>query len=214
MQENEETQLAATCSRCGKLRILQVNGQYSQTPNGDNNLEEPIKVLLASCESRADVALFYRYLEQVAGNEWDWSEPKLLWPSKGPTALPSEVPHRVSTAFDEAQRCLSLGMTTPAAIMARKSIELACAEQGYHERALQDSIKRMVKDGKLEARLAEWADALREVGNEGAHRAPPPRKQDVSDVLMFARALFEYIYVLNVAFEKFTNRRKGIPTDA
>lgn len=209
MQEIEETQLAATCPHCGKLKILQVAGQYSQTPNDTNRLEEPTVVLLASCDGCSDVALFYRYLEQGDGNDWDWSEPKLLWPSKGPTALPAEVPHRVSTSFDQAQRCLSLGMTTPAAVMARKSIELACAEQGYHERSLQASIRRMVEDGKLEARLAEWADALREVGNEGAHEGSPPHKQDVSDVLMFARALFEYIYVLNIAFEKFTNRRKA-----
>jgi hypothetical protein len=197
--------LAATCPHCGKVKILKVEGSFTQSPDDDRGIEEPYKVLLVSCGSCSDVALYTRYLEQLGTNEWDWSDPKLLWPSTGPTALPSDVPRKISAAFAQAQQCFSLGMHEPAAIMARKSIELACEDQGYGKGHLVDRIKTMVKDGKLESRLADWANALREVGNEGAHGKP--QKQDVSDALMFARALFEYIYVLNVAYERFAQRR-------
>ena len=66
----------------------------------------------------------------------------------------------------------------------------------------------MKADGLIDSTIAEWADALRILGNEGAHYTgnPVPR-DDAEDALAFAEALLDHVYVLRKRFEDFAKRR-------
>jgi hypothetical protein len=59
----------------------------------------------------------------------------------------------------------------------------------------------------IDGTLAEWADALRVVGNEGAHyTGRVVAREDAEDALDFAEALLDHLYVLRQRFTDFQSR--------
>lgn len=147
--------------------------------------------------------MLMQYWDQNADG-WSGMEP--VWPREQ-LWLPPGVPFRVHNTFIEAQRCHKTKSYQAAAMMVRKTVELACEERGYKEYKLINSIKKMKEAGVIEGRLFDWADALREIGNEGAHERNPPARQDVEDALDFTRTLLDYLYVMSAKFDEFTARR-------
>lgn len=64
--------------------------------------------------------------------------------------------------------------------------------------------------GKIDGRLFEWAQALRVLGNEGAHFTEAEvTREDASDSIDLAEALLDYMYVLSAQFDEFKARRGG-----
>jgi hypothetical protein len=60
----------------------------------------------------------------------------------------------------------------------------------------------------IDARLLEWADSLRLLGNLGAHFTDEVvTKQDASDAPDLIEAMLDYVYVFSVKFEQFKARR-------
>ena len=69
-------------------------------------------------------------------------------------------------------------------------------------------------DGLVDATLAQWVDALRVLGNEGAHyTGKQVPRDDAEDALAFAEALLDHIYVLRKRFDKFAARRASKKSD-
>jgi hypothetical protein len=92
--------------------------------------------------------------------------------------------------------------------MVRRVLEGACRENSVQERTLVKSLEKLKADGFIDTTIAEWADALRILGNEGAHyTGKQVPRDDAEDALAFAEALLDHIYVLRKRFEKFANRR-------
>jgi hypothetical protein len=54
----------------------------------------------------------------------------------------------------------------------------------------------------IDARLLEWADSLRVLGNAGAHFTGQVTEQDVSDALDLIEAMLDYVYVFSAKFEQ------------
>jgi hypothetical protein len=69
------------------------------------------------------------------------------------------------------------------------------------------SLKKLADDGRIDETLAQWADALRIIGNKGAHyTGEPVAREDAEDALAFAEALLDHIYVLRQRFAQFLAR--------
>lgn len=82
------------------------------------------------------------------------------------------------------------------------------------ERILFKGLEKLKENGLVDAILAEWADALRILGNEGAHyTGKQVPRDDAEDALAFAEALLDHIYVLRKRFEKFATRRASKSSD-
>jgi hypothetical protein len=95
--------------------------------------------------------------------------------------------------------------------MVRRTLEGVCQEQGITKRQpLAASLKQLRDDGKIEGRLLEWAEALRFLGNQGAHyTGTPVSREDAADALALSEALLDYMYVLTAQYEKFRQRRSA-----
>ena len=77
------------------------------------------------------------------------------------------------------------------------------------ERTLAKSLEGLKTAQLIDSTIAEWANALRVLGNEGAHyTGNPVSRDDAEDALAFAEALLDHIYVLRLRFRKFAERRK------
>ncbi len=60
----------------------------------------------------------------------------------------------------------------------------------------------------MDGLLAEWADALRLLGNESAHfTGKEVSREDAEDSLAFGEALLDHLYVLRERFAEFQSRR-------
>jgi len=148
-------------------------------------------------------------VQEDAGDGWD--EPYRLYPAQGTRVNPA-LPAPIRSAFGEALACVKAKAFTAAAIMCRKTLEGVCAEHGIVARTLVVGLKEMKEKGIIEARLFEWADALRVVGNEAAHDvAVTVSKADAMDIVEFTNALLEYVFTFRDRFEKFKKRRKTLP---
>jgi Domain of unknown function (DUF4145) len=76
------------------------------------------------------------------------------------------------------------------------------------QRRFGGSRLRELRDrGLIDDTLAEWADTLRVVGNEGAHyTGRAVAREDAEDALSFAEALLDHLYVLRKKFAEFQAR--------
>lgn len=69
-------------------------------------------------------------------------------------------------------------------------------------------LEQLKESGKIDGRLLEWSQALRLLGNEGAHFSEKVvTEDDAADALALAEALMDYLYVYSTQFEKFKQRR-------
>jgi hypothetical protein len=95
------------------------------------------------------------------------------YPAPGMGVLDKQVNKGVASAYDEGMRCLSIGANRAAAVMFRSALSLFVKDKGNDkacgERHLKTALKHMKADGSLHSSLAEWADHLNQLGNEGAH---------------------------------------------
>jgi Domain of unknown function (DUF4145) len=93
--------------------------------------------------------------------------------------------------------------------MVRRTLEGTCAEQGIKKRTLAEALKDLQLQGIIDGTLAAWADALRVIGNIGAHyTGTAVSRQEAEDALAFAEALLDHIYVLRKRFNEFKARLK------
>jgi Domain of unknown function (DUF4145) len=125
----------------------------------------------------------------------------------------NNAPEPLRREFEEAQACFTAKAYEATVVMVRRVLEGTCKENDVQERTLAKSLDKLKAGGLIDATLAQWADALRILGNEGAHYTgnQVPR-DDAEDALAFAEALLDNIYVLRKRFEKFADRRarKGL----
>lgn len=139
----------------------------------------------------------------------DWDPPVIILPAETVT-LDKSVPDEIAGSYKEAQRVLSHASGyTAAAIMCRRTLEGMCENQAAHGATLKAKLEDLRNRGIIEAKLFEWADdVLRALGNDAAHDVSVMiTKQDAEDALDFTRALIEYLYVFQPAFQRFRARR-------
>ena len=142
-----------------------------------------------------------------------WYEPenKRLWPPV--TALAPGIPASIAREMVEARACFDANLYTATAVMVRRTLEGMCIEQGTQKKALFQALQELRDNGKIEGRLFDWAQALRVLGNQGAHFSKESvSREDAADALSLAEALLNYIYVFTAKYEEFQNRRQA-PTD-
>ena len=74
-------------------------------------------------------------------------------------------------------------------------------------------MRNLKQKGTIEPRLHEWDDKiLRILGNEAAHQVRNDiSKEDAQDALDFTKAIVEYLYVFEAAYENFKKRRAVSP---
>ncbi len=139
------------------------------------------------------------------GGGFDDDNPVIVFPV--PPRLSPSVPAGLRREWDEAQTCSRAKAYAACVVMVRRTLEGTCADQGVKARSLAQGLKQLAKNGLMDETLARWADALRIVGNKGAHfTGEQVTREDAEDALAFAEALLDHIYVLRQRFDQFLAR--------
>lgn len=128
-----------------------------------------------------------------------------IYPSIEDLDAPDGTPGNVADAYRAALVNLKTegpGFWEAAAIMARRSIELAIAGiDGVKKGSLKSMIDEMGAKGLLTKAMVDWANEVRIIGNEGAHENGLTR-EDAEQAVYFAEMLFTYIFKLPGMLEK------------
>ncbi|MEV7512487.1 DUF4145 domain-containing protein [Streptomyces sp. NPDC091201] len=193
--------ILVSCARCDERTMAEVEGELE-----DRNVEHgpPTLLQLARCAKCGQGVLA---VEEDYGHGWD-GEPLTVWPVTH-NAISPLVPTALRQAHDEARKCFSIKAYTASAVMVRRTLEGVCKEQGVTKTPLMRALQELRDTEKIEGRLFDWAQALRTLGNHGAHFTDQAvTREDAADALALTEALLDYMYVLAARYEEFNKRRQ------
>jgi HEPN domain-containing protein len=191
------------CPHCSAFVDGKVLGEkeWSADDYGD-----PRKVVLLECPTCDSALLGFTEIAQTADGEWDWYRPTRLWP-KPTEPLPHIIPREARKALKDAKKCLDCGVNSAAAVMAGRAIEAMCKEK-VGAKTLAKGLEKMKDQGLIDEKIWNWGDALRKERNLGAHASGTEvSKEDAEDILDFATAIFEYVYVLAAKYDDYMERK-------
>jgi Domain of unknown function (DUF4145) len=195
MPDPSDPRLAVVCRACAYPSSAYVAGKI--TGEDEHGLFE---LSLIRCE-------FCDFPMLVRQDEASEAVPFEVWPTSR-RALHEGIPQKIRYGVTEAQKCFESGAFLATAVMVRRAIEGFCADHGANQRTLHRSLQELVQRDVIDARLLEWADGLRVLGNVGAHFTDETvTKQDARDALDLIEAILDYVYVFSAKFEQFKVRR-------
>lgn len=119
-----------------------------------------------------------------------------VYPAPLPKPSEKDIPDEIRADLDEAKVCFSAGAYRAAAVMARRTIQVAATDKGATGDKLVSQIHELKQTGKITEDLKEWADAVRWIGNDAAHpTGSPVTYDDAEDVLHLAEQFLHVLYV-------------------
>jgi hypothetical protein len=135
-----------------------------------------------------------------------WESPIRLWPCPEELYDPN-IPHFVRTSLDDARKCFHAKVYTACAVMCGRALEAICKEK-TGETILAKGLQELKSTNQIDDQLFNWGEALRKERNIGAHASEETvSRLDAQDILDFANAIVEYVYVMTAKFEAYKARK-------
>ena len=192
------------CPHCEKPALQAVRGEATIRDEYQDPFLLGYTYIMLQCAECQEVSLQIKVDEVISDPGYE--VPKFVYPAR--RQLSNAVPEPLRREFDEARSCFDNKTYTAAVVMVRRTLEGICKDNSVNEKVLAKSIEKMVADGLIDRTLAEWADGLRVLGNQGAHfTGTQVSREDANDALAFVEALLDQIYVLGRRFNEFKKRR-------
>lgn len=196
---------AIICPNCERASTASIRGVavWDGFDRDGNFLAPPTQWSFVQCDYCRGVAIQWR---EDYGEGFEADEPIVVYPT--PRRLSHDIPRKLRAEWDEARTCFDVKAYKATVVMVRRTLEGACRLQGAPKSTLNRNIKWLLDEGKINSTLADWADLLRVLGNEGAHfTGNRVSREDAEDALDFAEALLDHLYVLRKRFDEFKARR-------
>lgn len=193
------------CSKCESkvdAKIL-TEREYGSTDDCD-----PFIYYFLECPACLGVMVGHSDLVQYGPDKWDFEHPTRVWPDPVHSGfLHPSIPKIVQDSIEEGRRCFKARAYLACAVMCGRAIEAICKEEKTASHSLAEGLKELKNKGVIDGRLFEWSEALRKHRNIGAHASEEViSREDAQDILEFAIAICEYIYVLSDRYAKFQAR--------
>lgn len=169
---------------------------------------EPHKYQFVECSQCGSVLVGWAEWEMGEDSDQGWGHLVRQWPEPD-ARLHSNIPRIVRRALEEAKRCFGSKSFMACAVMCGRAIEGLCKDK-VKSKYLGDGLKKLKAAKIIDEKLFEWGEALRNERNIGAHAGDETiSRQDASDVLDFALAMAEYVYVLDDKYKAYKARKAG-----
>jgi hypothetical protein len=144
-------------------------------------------------------------LRENYGQGFEEDHPTVVY--SAPPKISSRVPLSLRREWEEARTCFDAKAYTACGVMVRRTLEGTCKDQGVKAKTLARGLRELKDQELIDGVLAEWADALRVLGNQSAHfTGKEISREDAEDSLAFAEALLDHIYVFRKRFAEFQKR--------
>jgi len=147
-------------------------------------------------------------LYQTGPDRYEWSDATRLWPEPE-KYLDWNLPDLVRSSLEEAEKCYKAKAYNACAVMCGRALESICSEHNTKNKFLAGGLKELLDNQIIDKRIYEWGEALREHRNIGAHATGGKiSKKDAKDLLDFANAICDYVFVLTNKFKDFMKRKE------
>jgi hypothetical protein len=114
----------------------------------------------------------------------------------------------VRHSIQEAEKCLTVRAYSACAVMCGRAVEALCKDK-VGSKNLSEGLKQLRANKIIDEKLYAWSEALRHERNIGAHANEEVTTwQDARDVLDFAIAISEYVYVLDEKYKAYLERKQ------
>lgn len=144
-------------------------------------------------------------------NNYDWTNSERLWPTPATAEISSSIPEAARRDIKDAQKCLSHGICSAAAVLCGRALE-RLIQQKTGAKMIGAGLAELKEKGIIDERLYAWAEALRKERNMGAHASEQETtKEDAQDVIDFTIAIFDYVYTLTEKYDKYLARKSAVP---
>jgi Domain of unknown function (DUF4145) len=141
------------------------------------------------------------------------TEPRIVYVEKSfpdSRRAANELPDRSKAYLQQALG--SLHAPDGAVMLAASSVDSMLKDRGYKQGSLYSRIEKAHADGLLTAEMRDWAHEIRLSANEPRHADDDfagATAADATQVIEFAEALGEYLFVLPMRVEKWKAAAKG-----
>ena len=130
-----------------------------------------------------------------------------LWPAPAIVELGPAIPEAARHDIKDAQKCVSHGIFSAAAVLCGRALERLIKEKAGNYTIAKGLAELKAKE-VIDQRLYDWAEALRKERNIGAHASEEDTtKENAQDILDFTVAIFDYVYTLSDKYEKYMCRK-------
>lgn len=191
------------CSYCKakvQARIL-ADQDY---PPGDS--WEPHRYVFLKCLGCGQVLVGYSEWGMASPEEEGWTPLVRQWPEPD-QYFHASIPKIVRRSLEEAKKCFEATAYMACAVMCGRAIE-GISKDKVNAKTLADGLKQLKNAKVIDEKLFEWGEALRAERNIGAHAGEEMiSSQDASDVLEFAIAISEYVYILDEKYKAYQKRK-------
>ncbi|KVM84021.1 hypothetical protein WK68_07445 [Burkholderia ubonensis] len=169
----------------------------------------PARAVLLQCKVCKNPLFGIAEVIQTGPNNWDWHSAERRWPAPD-NEIDWSIPEIARNSLVEATICFSAKAYSACAVMCGRTIEGVCKHHDPKTRTLAAGLKKLKQDGVIDERIFGWSEALREHRNLGAHATTEKvERDDARDLLDFAIAICEYVFILNEKFARFQQRQRG-----
>ena len=121
-----------------------------------------------------------------------------IWPKAPEPTIPAHVPPSVERAMLQAEKNFPIaGSEEASAMMYRRSLELTLADLYPAQKGtLAKRIKDLVEKHTLPEAMGQWADEIRQLGNDAAHDPDDVDRPQLTMIRGFTDATLRYLYTL------------------
>jgi HEPN domain-containing protein len=191
------------CHHCS----TRVNARVSGAVHDSENDGAVVLVECPSCQAPL-VGQTSTYMDEH--NTWRYEHAERVWPAPSTVELSASIPEEARRDIKDAQKCLSHGIYSAAAVLCGRALE-RFAKVKAPGKTLHGALEELKAQGEIDSRLFDWATILRKERNLGAHATDEEvTKENAEDVLSFTIAIFEYVFTLSEKYAEFM-ARKGSP---
>ncbi|MBI5533366.1 MAG: DUF4145 domain-containing protein [Deltaproteobacteria bacterium] len=198
------------CPECNARVQLVIEKTYSF--GGNESTPECAQARFGHCALCQQPALL-RFIETgVDANGFPTAEFDIQLFPAALARINAALPERVEESYIEAMKCAGAQAWLAAAVMVRRTLEAIGQEFDPKARRLFDGLAKMKEQGVISEELWRWGEALRFLGNTGAHPSGDKiQDADAKDAVEFLNAIIQNIYVLRPKFQAMQARRPLSP---
>jgi hypothetical protein len=192
------------CSVCSSRVDAKIIAQRDYDVSDDGH---PYIIYFLECPVCQVTMLGHSEYVEAFDETWAFARPTRLWPEPI-EALHVSIPSLARASLEEARKCFGAQAYAACAVMCGRALEAICREYKTKSKNLAAGLQELKQKQIIDHRLFDWGEALREKRNIGAHATTEHiSRDDARDVLDFAIAFCEYVFVLSQKYDAFKERQ-------
>lgn len=201
MEPPSERSSYYTCPHCGTLTNQTETHLYQSVSGSSRSAQVPSNsITLRHCAR--------------CGNGCLWYKQKLLYPLNDTvTALPHpDLPDDIRVDVDEARMIMNFSPRSSAALL-RLSLEKLCNYLQAEGKTIDDKIRWLVRERRLDPMVQQTLDVVRVVGNEAVHPGVLDLRDDVEVVSVLFGMMNEIVEELITRPQRILKHYQRLPED-